>query len=65
MATLLQKECDWQQVSLYLKSDNCPQMSGFFLPVPFTTPSLLILSGQNFKGQGHYGKVKGQIKVTP
>ena len=24
-----------------------------------------ILSGQNFKGQGHYGKVKGQIKVTP
>ena len=20
---------------------------------------------QNFKGQGHYGKVKGQIKVTP
>ena len=24
-----------------------------------------ILSGQNFKGQGHYSKVKGQIKVTP
>ena len=20
---------------------------------------------QDFKGQGHYGKVKGQIKVTP
>ena len=24
-----------------------------------------ILSGQNFEGQGHYSKVKGQIKVTP
>ena len=24
-----------------------------------------ILPGQNFKGQGHYGKVKCQIKVTP
>ena len=24
-----------------------------------------ILSGQNFKGQGHNGKVKGQIKVIP
>ena len=26
---------------------------------------LEILPGQNFKGQGHYGKVKCQIKVTP
>ena len=24
-----------------------------------------ILPGQKFKGQGHYGKVKCQIKVTP
>ena len=24
-----------------------------------------IWPGQDFKGQGHYGKVKGQIKVTP
>ena len=24
-----------------------------------------ILPGLNFKGQGHYGEVKGQIKVTP
>ena len=24
-----------------------------------------ILPGQNFKGQGYYGKVKCQIKVTP
>ena len=24
-----------------------------------------ILPGQNFKGQGHYGKIKIQIKVTP
>ena len=24
-----------------------------------------ILPGQNFKGQGHYSKVKCQIKVTP
>ena len=23
-----------------------------------------ILPGQNFKGQGHYGKIKSQIKVT-
>ena len=24
-----------------------------------------IYSGQDFKGKGHYSKVKGQLKVTP
>ena len=40
-------------------------------PMPLPTINFLhftvseIIYGQNFKGQGHYGKVKGQIKVTP
>ena len=28
-------------------------------------PSTHTNSGQDFIGQGHYGKIKGQIKVTP
>ena len=32
------------------------------LPTPY---NVKILPGQNFKGQGHYSEVKGQINVTP
>ena len=42
-------------------------------PQPMSLPSINFLHftvseiypGQDFIGQGHYGKVKGQIKVTP
>ena len=42
-------------------------------PQPMSLPSINFLRltvseiypGQDFIGQGHYGKVKGQIKVTP
>ena len=33
----------------------------FQLPPPYVSE---IEPGQDFKGQGHYGKLKGQIKVT-
>ena len=32
------------------------------LPTPY---GFRDIPGQDFIGQGHYGKVKGQIKVTP
>ena len=42
-------------------------------PQPMFLPSIKllyltvseILAGKDITGQGHYGKVKGQIKVTP
>ena len=44
-----------------------------YIPQPMSLPSINFLHltiskiwpGQDFIGQGHYGKVKGQIKVTP
>ena len=32
------------------------------LPTPYAFQDI---AGTRFTGQGHYGKVKGQIKVTP
>ena len=44
-----------------------------YTPYPMSLPSINFLHltvseiepGQGFIDQGHYGKVKGQIKVTP
>ena len=35
------------------------------LHLPPTVPSYTLWPAQDYKGQGNYGKVKGQIKVTP
>ena len=39
------------------------KVTKYQLTTPYSFPKTK--SGQDFETQGHYGKVKGQIKVTP
>ena len=63
-SSLQQGQRSNQGHTMMLHTCNPPPMSRSsinFLHLTFSE----ISPGQNFIGQGHYGKVKGQIKVTP